>query len=135
MKRNIILLPVVLLVLIFAQGMAEAKPIEVTQGEQVTLTLKLVNVGDMALSNVKAEFLSIPSWIRPESETALVSLPAKSQENFRPTALLPFSFTVSKDAPVGKSNPLTLKITSSSSGIFIFFKLSPFAFPLSPLFL
>ena len=115
MRSNVLLPTFVLLFILLAQGMVFSNPIDVRQGEQVTLTLKLVNVGDIALRNVKAEFIDTPSWIMPEGETASVNLAVKSPEQERPTALLPFSFKVGKEAPVGKSNPLTLKIISASS--------------------
>ncbi|MBM3234835.1 T9SS type A sorting domain-containing protein [Candidatus Poribacteria bacterium] len=116
MKRRLSLL-LLILFFILSQGIAFSSPIDVRQGEQVTLTLKLVNVEGVALSNVKAFFSNAPEWISP-SVSPVVSLEAKGVGNERPVALLPFTFTVDKyAAPEGVSYPLTLKISDASNGV------------------
>ena len=106
-----------MLFFILSQGIASSSPIDVRQGEQVTLTLKLINMGDVALSNLKASFSNTPEWISPSTSSA-VSLPAKATGNEKPFDLLPFTFTVDKyAAPLGESNPLSLKISDASNGV------------------
>ena len=89
-------------------------PIQVTQGEEVTLNLKLVNIGEIALNNIEAEFVSPPAWIHRTAERTLVDIPAKSTEVTRPTTRLPFTFTVDKNAPLDISEPMVLKIFSTT---------------------
>ena len=116
MRSNVVLLTLALFFLL-SQGMAFSSPIDVRQGEQVTLTLKLVNVGEVALKDVKAGFLNTPGWLSPSTSPA-VSLPAKETGNDKPYALLPFTFTVDKyTTPLGESNPLTLKIIDASGDV------------------
>ncbi|MBC8228086.1 T9SS type A sorting domain-containing protein [bacterium] len=114
MKRHLSLL-IFMLFLMLSQGIASSSPIDVRQGEQVTLTLKLVNVGDVALSNVKASLSNAPEWISPSISSA-ISLPAKGMGSEKPFVLLPFTFTVDKYAtPLGEGNPLTLKISDAEN--------------------
>jgi hypothetical protein len=93
-----------------------SESIQVTQGEQVTLTLKLVNLDETALNDIEAEFVAPPAWIEPAGEHVSVNVPAKSEKLSRPTARLPFTFTVSKNAPLEPSAPLELKVFSSAKG-------------------
>jgi len=82
--------------------LAATQELAVSQGEDVTLTLKLVNIGDVALSKVHVQLdpLTTPPWIQARAEAhRSVDLPAKSGADARPSAVLPFSFTVGADAP------------------------------------
>ena len=88
--------------------------IEVTQGESVMLTLKLVNVGAVSLHGVHAEIESPPSWLHPMHEPLSVYLSAKSPRNDRPAARLPLSFSVDENAPVTGSIPLSIRVISAS---------------------
>ncbi len=116
MKRYVSLITLMLFV-ILSQGIAYSLPIDVRQGEQVALTLKLVNVGGVALSNVSASFSNAPEWISPSISPA-VSLPAQATGNEKPYALLPFTFIVDKyAAPLGEFNPLTLKLSDASNDV------------------
>lgn len=115
MRPNVVTsLIIVLFAVVVSDGFASA-PISVTQSEQVTLTLKLVNVGDTALTDVRAEFVAPPAWIQPTGKRASVNVPAKSTKERRPTVRLPFTFTVDRNAPLGTASPLVLKIFSSAS--------------------
>ncbi len=114
MRPNLVTsLIVVLFAVVVSDGFASA-PIPVTQSEQVTLTLKLVNVGETALTDIKAEFVAPPEWIQPAGKRASVNVPAKSTKEKRPTGRLPFTFTIDRNAPLGTSSPLVLKIFSST---------------------
>ncbi|MBI1927051.1 T9SS type A sorting domain-containing protein [Candidatus Poribacteria bacterium] len=84
------------------QSMAVAQTIPVSQGEQITLNIKLVNVGDTELGGVHAQLDSqaTPVWIHPEVRThQSVEVPAKTPAAERPSAMLPLTFTVDKEAP------------------------------------
>lgn len=116
MQRNIIQLFLVLLIFVMSDVWVSASaPIQVTQGERVTLTLKLINVGPTALNNIKAEFVTPPGWVHPTQENISVNIPANSAKMSRPTVRLPFTFTVDKNAPLEIPGFLTLKIFSSTS--------------------
>ncbi|MBI1928172.1 T9SS type A sorting domain-containing protein [Candidatus Poribacteria bacterium] len=82
--------------------LAATQELAVSQGEDVTLTVKLVNIGDMALTKVHVQLdpLTTPPWIQARTGAhRSVNLPAKNNADARPSALLPFSFTVGEDAP------------------------------------
>jgi len=84
-------------------NMAVAQAISVTPGEEVILTLKLVNVGDIDLRDVHVQLdaKATPAWIRSEARTQKkVDVPAKIAVEKRPNAVLPLIFTVAQQAPV-----------------------------------
>lgn len=92
-----------------------APPIPVTQGEAVTLTLKLINTGDAALKGVtvRCETATMPDWFVTEDVEAGVDLPVSNQ----PYVLVPFRFTLDKDAPIGEAEPMTLRIEDAEGAI------------------
>jgi len=84
------------------QSMAVAQTIPVSQGEQITLNIRLVNVGDTELGGVHVQLdpQATPPWIQPEVRTdQAVEVPAKTPAAERPSAMLPLIFTVDKGAP------------------------------------
>ena len=85
-----------------------APPIPVTQGEAVTLTLKLINTGDVPLKGltVHSDAATNPEWFVPEAVSTAVDLSVS--EN--PYVLVPFRFTIDKGAPIGEVEPMTLRI-------------------------
>ena len=102
------------------QSIASTEVILVTQGETVTLTLKLVNVGDVALQRVyvQPEPRSLPDWIQLEAAPhQTVDLSAKSAGNMRPSAMLPFTFTVDLYAPVDTEVSVPLLIRDGQGAI------------------
>ena len=107
-----------LAIAILLSGFASASvPIEVTQGEQVHLTLKLVNVGETPLQALHATFARTPEWVHPNVTETPVHLRAASPDQARPTAHLPFVFQMDREAPVGLSQPLPIQIRSASGEI------------------
>ncbi|MBI1929620.1 T9SS type A sorting domain-containing protein [Candidatus Poribacteria bacterium] len=75
----------------------------VNQGERVTLTLKLINVGDTHLRHVKVQLdpQTTPAWIQPQAGTPqAVNVPAKSAGEEQPPVMLPLTFTVDGQAPL-----------------------------------
>ena len=109
-----------LLMIMSWQSIATAQAISVTQGETVTLTLNLVNVGDVALQKVHVQLdpQANPDWIQPEVRTdQTVDVPAKSAGNVRPSAMLPFTFTVDRHAPVDTEVSVPLLIRDGQGDI------------------
>ena len=95
------------------QNVVLAQAISVTQGETVTLTLKLVNVGDTALQKVHVQLdpKGPLDWIQQAARThPAVDVPAKSAVDARPSAMLPFTFTVDRHAPVDTEVSIPLRI-------------------------
>ena len=76
--------------------------ITVTQGETVTLTLKLINTGDVDLKGVTVhcEETTMPDWLVAEAVEVGVDVPISDQSH----VLVPFHFTIDKKAPIGKLN-------------------------------
>ncbi len=102
------------------QGVAMAQAISVTPGETVTLTFKLVNVGDTALQKVYVQLSreATPDWIQPESSThQTVDVPAKDAINGHPSAMLPLTFIVEGQAPVNAEVSLPLWIRDGQGDV------------------
>ena len=102
MKRFVVCLAVLGLFFAVWQNVAMAQAIEVTPGEEVTLNLKLVNVGETELQKVNAQLdpFTTPQWIVFNTEkNSSIAVPVKTKRNFRPSAMLPLTFTVDKKAP------------------------------------
>lgn len=68
--------------------------ISVTQGEVVTLTLKLINTGEVALKGVTVhcEDETMPDWFVAEAVETAVDVPIHHQ----PDVFIPFRFTIDK---------------------------------------
>ncbi|MBI1926136.1 T9SS type A sorting domain-containing protein [Candidatus Poribacteria bacterium] len=107
------------------QSVAVTPPLSVSQGEQVTLTIKLINVGNTELRHISVQLdpQTTPSWIQSEAKTHRAvdvprwnralrpdssgsrfardfTRPAKSDmADERPSAVVPLTFTVNRDAP------------------------------------
>ena len=95
---------------------AETTPrIPVTQGEAVTLTLKLVNTGDVALKGVEVHYdeATTPDWFVADDAERAVDLPVKD----RPYVLVPFRFTIDKHAPVGEADTMMLRISDAEGSV------------------
>jgi len=76
----LVLLLAAFFVIVGWHSLAVAQMIPVTQGKQVTLTLKLVNIGEVTLHQVSAKLDqdTIPSWLQPEYAGDMpINLPAK----------------------------------------------------------
>ena len=80
----------------------------VTQGEAVTLQLKLINTGDVPLKGitVHTDESSTPEWFVAENGKTGVDVPLNNQSHVH----VPFRFVVDKYAPVGEAKPVTLRI-------------------------
>ena len=95
------------------QRLATGETPAVRPGEEATLTLKLVNVGDTALNEVRVQLepLTKPSWIE-ENVLAhqAASVPAKTQAQARPSTRIAFSFSVAEDAPENTVTSIRLLI-------------------------
>jgi hypothetical protein len=102
------------------QNIAIAQAISVTQGETVTLTLKLVNVGDVALQRVHVQLdpKATPDWIQSEVGThQTVDMSAKSSVNARPSAMFPITFMVARQAPVNEEVFLSLRVRDGQGSV------------------
>jgi len=102
MRRFVVCLAGLCLFFAVWQNVAMAQAIEVTPGEEVTLNLKLVNVGETELQKVNAQLdpFTTPQWIVFNTEkNSSIAVPVKTKRNFRPSAMLPLTFTVDKKAP------------------------------------
>ncbi len=102
MRRFVVCLAVLCRFFAVWQNVAMAQAIEVTPGEEVTLNLKLVNVGETELQKVNAQLdpFTTPQWIVFHTETnPSIAVPVKTKRKFRPSAMLPLTFTVDKKAP------------------------------------
>ena len=102
------------------QNVVLAQAISVTQGETVTLTLKLVNVGDTILQKVYVQLnpQEAVNWIQPATKThPTVDVPAKSGVDARPSAMLPFAFTVDRQAPVDTEVSIPLRIYDGQGNV------------------
>jgi hypothetical protein len=120
LSKTLFFLFVTLFLMTSWQIVAVAQAISVTQGETVTLTLNLVNVGDVALQKVHVQLdpQATPDWIQPEVRTdQTVDVPAKSAGNARPSAMLPFTFTVNRQAPVNDEMSLPLRIRDGQGDV------------------
>lgn len=91
----------------------DAKPIAVTPGEQVNLTLKLVNVNEQPLKQVTVEWdrTSLPPWIQVSHPviTTSLNIPASTGQD-KPFERLSVALTVAKDAPLNGSASIRLQI-------------------------
>jgi len=104
------------------QGVAMAQAISVAPGETVTLTFKLVNVGDTALQKVYVQLSreATPDWIQPEgSPPQTVDVPSKDAVNGRPSAMLPLTFRVDGQAPVDTEVSLPLWIRDGQGDVWV----------------
>ncbi len=85
------------------QSVAVTPPLSVSPEEQVTLTIKLINVGNTELRHVSVQLdpRTTPSWIQSDAKThRAVDVPVKSDTaDERPSAMVPLTFTVNRDAP------------------------------------
>ncbi len=102
MRRFVVYLAGLCLFFAVWQNVAMAQAIEVTPGEEVTLNLKLVNVGETELQKVNAQLdpFTTPQWIVFNTEkNSSIAVPVKTKRNFRPSAILPLTFTVDREAP------------------------------------
>ncbi len=96
------LLSIVALLWLSGQGLAVTPAIPVSQGEQVTLTIKLINVSDAGLRDVHVELdaQTTPNWIQPDAQRhQAVNVLGELAANGRPSAAVPLTFAVSQDAP------------------------------------
>ena len=87
-----------------------AHTVTVTQGETVTLNLRVVNNGRQAITGLRASFEDNPRWILPADNSLTVYLSGKTDPARKPYVLLPFTFTVSRNAPPENSWSTTLKL-------------------------
>jgi len=102
MKRFVVCLAGLCLFFAVWQNVAMAQAVKVAPGEEVTLSLKLVNVGETELQKVKAQLdpLTTPPWIVFHTKTnPEIAVPVKTKRNKRPSAILPLTFTVDEKAP------------------------------------
>ncbi len=102
MRRFVVCLAGLCLFFAVWQNVAMAQAIEVTPGEEVTLNLKLVNVGETELQkvNIQLDPFTKPQWIVFNTEKNLsIAVPVKTKRNKRPSAMLPLTFTVDREAP------------------------------------
>ncbi len=93
---------IVTLLWLTGQGLAATPPFPVSQGEQVTLTIKLINVSDAGLRDVHVELdtQTTPNWIQPDAERhQAVNVPGEIDGDEHPSAAVPLTFTVSQDVP------------------------------------
>ena len=93
-----------------------AAPISVTQGERVTLTLKLTNVGRVDLQGVQVRLdpRTTPAWIHPEG-TGIARVDTLSQRKSAKSVSisLPYVFRVAEHAPLDADASLSFLIGDS----------------------
>jgi hypothetical protein len=87
-----------------------AHTVAVTQGETVTLNLRIVNNAQQAITGLKASFDSNPRWLLPTDSSLTVDVTGKGESGRKPHVLLPFTFRVSRSAPPESSLPVTLRL-------------------------
>lgn len=89
--------------------------ITVTQGEAVTLTLKLINTGDVDLKDVTVHWkeATMPDWLVAEDVEVGMDVPVSNQSH----VLVPFHFTIDKEAPIGEVEPVTLQIEDAEGSV------------------
>ena len=99
----------------FSSWADTALPIAVTQGESGTLTLKLINTGEVALKGitVHCEKATTPDWFVAEDIDRSVDLPLNQQ----PHVLVPLQFIIDKHAPIGEAGPMTLRIEDTEGAV------------------
>ncbi|MBI1924246.1 hypothetical protein HYR99_08340 [Candidatus Poribacteria bacterium] len=101
-------------------SLAVAQALPVSQGERVTLTVKVINTGDVALSGVQAQLEpdATPAWIRLETRTPRsVEVPAKSAALPRPSAAIPLTFTVDGEAPEEAETSIRVSIRDGQRNV------------------
>ena len=92
-----------------------APPIPVTQGEAGTLTLKLINTGDVPLKGitVHCDKATMPGWFVAEDVERPMNLPLDGQ----PHLLVPLQFIINNHAPIGEGEPMTLRIEDAEGSV------------------
>ena len=105
------------------QSVAVTPPLSVSPEEQVTLTIKLINVGNTELRHVSVQLdpQTTPSWIQSDAKThRAVDVPVKSDTaDERPNAMVPLTFTVNRDAPEEAEVSLHLVIGDEQGNVWI----------------
>lgn len=96
------------------QSLAVAQTtLSVNPGEQVALTIKLINVGNFELYDIQVQLdpQATPAWIWSEARAhQSVDVPVKSVGEDRQNATLPLIFTVGEQAPEDAEASLRLLI-------------------------